>query len=321
VFVARALPGPAVEKLSQVAEVRVWPEPLPPPPGVLRAEAARSEGIITLLTDTVDRALLEAAPSLRAVSNLAVGFDNVDVAACTARRIPVGNTPGVLTETTADFAFALLLGAARRLVEGDAYVRAGRWQTWEPGLLLGRDVFGATLGIVGFGGIGQAVARRAKGFGMRILVSSRTPCAAKAAELGAEEVPLERLLEESDFVSLHVPLSEATRHLIEARALGRMKPTAILINTARGPVVDPAALNEALRAGTLRAAALDVTEPEPIPLDHPLLGAPNLLIAPHIGSASEATRSRMAQMAVDNLLAALEGRRPPNCVNPEVFER
>jgi glyoxylate reductase len=310
-----------VEKLSQVAEVRVWPEPLPPPPEVLRAEAARSEGIITLLTDTVDRALLDAAPSLRAVSNVAVGFDNVDVAACTARRIPVGNTPGVLTETTADFAFALLLGAARRLVEGDAYVRAGRWQTWEPGLLLGRDVFGATLGIIGFGGIGQAVARRAKGFGMRILVASRTPCAAKAAELGAEEVPLDRLLEESDFVSLHVPLSEATRHLIDARALGRMKPSAILINTARGPVVDPAALNEALRAGTLRAAALDVTEPEPIPLDHPLLGAPNLLIAPHIGSASEATRSRMAQMAVDNLLAALEGRRPPNCVNPEIFER
>jgi glyoxylate reductase len=227
----------------------------------------------------------------------------------------------VLTETTADFTFALLLAAARRVVEGDAFVRAGRWRTWEPGLLLGTDIFGATLGIVGFGQIGQAVARRARGFGMRVLVATRSDAPGAAATLEAEVVPLPRLLAESDFVSLHVPLNDGTRHLIGTDALARMKQTAFLINTARGPVVEPRALNLALREGRIRGAALDVTDPEPIPPGDPLLGAPNLLLAPHLGSASEATRSRMAQMAADNLLAALRSERPLNCVNPEVFDR
>ena len=318
-FVARKLPGPAVERLAQTLEVAVWPGPLPPPREALLKEAAQSEGLLTLLTDRVDVALLDAAPRLRAVSNMAVGYDNIDVQACTARRIAVGNTPGVLTETTADFTFALLLAAARRVVEADAWVRAGRWRTWDPSLLLGQDVFGATLGIIGFGLIGQAVAKRARGFGMRVLTTTRGDRTQEAAALGAEQVPLSQLLAQSDFVSLHVPLGEQTHHLISGTELARMKRTAFLINTSRGPVVDPAALNEALRAGTLRGAALDVTDPEPIPPGDPLLEAPNLLIAPHIGSASEATRSRMAQMAADNLLAALNGQRPPHCVNPELY--
>lgn len=319
IFVTRRLPGPAVDRLAETLEVAVWPGALPPPRERLLEEAARSEGLLTLLTDRVDAALLDAAPRLRGVSNMAVGYDNIDVPACTARKIAVGHTPGVLTETTADFTFALLLALARRVVEGDAFVRAGSWRTWDPGLLLGQDVFGATLGIVGFGLIGQAVARRARGFGMRVLVATRSARAAEVAAAGAEQVSLSRLLAQSDFVTLHVPLDASTHHLFGATELARMKRTAFLINTARGPVVDPAALDEALRAGTIRGAALDVTEPEPLPADHPLLRAPNLLVAPHIASASEATRARMAQMAADNLLAALEGRRPPHCVNPELF--
>jgi glyoxylate reductase len=253
------------------------------------------------------------------VSNVAVGYDNIDVAACTARRIAVGNTPGVLTETSADFTFALLLGLARRVAEADAYVRAGRWKTWEPGLLLGVDVHGATLGIVGLGAIGTAVARRARGFGMRVLYVSRERRPALEAELGVVAVDKATLLAESDFVTLHVPLSASTRHWLGRAELAAMKRGALLINTARGPVVDPEALAEALERGHLGGAALDVTEPEPLPVDSPLAKLPNVLLAPHIASASHATRGRMASMAVDNLLAALEGRRPPHCVNPELF--
>jgi glyoxylate reductase len=267
----------------------------------------------------VDASLLAGAPSLRAVSNVAVGYDNIDVAACTARRIPVGNTPGVLTETTADFAFALLMGLARRVAEADAFVRAGKWRTWSPTLLLGTDVYGATLGIVGLGAIGAAVARRARGFGMRVLYVSREPRPALEAELGLRRVDKATLLAESDVVSLHVPLSPATRHWLGRAELAAMKPGALLVNTARGGVVDQEALIEALRAGRLGGAALDVMEPEPLPADSPLMTLPNVLLAPHIASASHATRGRMASMAVDNLLAALEGRRPPHCVNPELF--
>jgi glyoxylate reductase len=286
---------------------------------VLRAEAREAHGLITLLTDRVDAGLLAGAPHLRAVSNVAVGYDNIDVAACTARRIAVGNTPGVLTETSADFTFALLLGLARRVAEADAYVRAGRWKTWEPGLLLGVDVHGATLGIVGLGAIGTAVARRARGFGMRVLYVSRERRPELEAELGVVPVDKATLLAESDFVTLHVPLSASTRHWLGRAELAAMKRGALLINTARGPVVDPEALAEALEKGPLGGAALDVTEPEPLPADSPLAKLPNVLLAPHIASASHATRGRMASMAVDNLLAALEGRRPPHCVNPELF--
>ena len=319
VFVARRMPGTALERLAAQTAMRLWDDELPPPRDVLLAAAREAEGLLTLLTDRVDQELLDQAPQLRAVSNMAVGFDNIDVAACTARRIAVGNTPGVLTETTADFAFALLMATARRVVEADAFVRAGRWKTWDPGLLLGQDVHGATIGIAGLGQIGQAIARRAHGFGMRILYTDEIPRPETEAATGAQRVDKDTLIREADFLTLHVPLMPETYHFIGARELALMKPTAVLINTSRGPVVDQKALAEALRAGRPAGAALDVTDPEPISMDDPLLTLPNVIIAPHIASASLATRSKMADMAVDNLLAGLEGRRPPNCVNPEVF--
>ncbi len=319
VFVARRLPGTALERLAVETDMHLWDDALPPPREVLLAEAAQAEGLLTLLTDRVDQELLDHAHRLRAVSNMAVGFDNIDVAACTARGIPVSNTPGVLTDTTADFAFALLMAAARRIVEGDRFVREGQWQTWDPGLLLGEDVHGATIGIAGMGQIGQAVARRAHGFDMRILYTDEIARPESERATGAQRVDKETLLREADFVTLHVPLTPETRHFIGAHELEAMKTSAWLINTSRGPVVDQAALAEALKAGQIAGAALDVTDPEPIPMDSPLLTLPNVILAPHIASASLATRSKMADMAVDNLLAGLAGRRPPNCVNPEVF--
>jgi glyoxylate reductase len=298
VFVTRELPFPALDRLRAVHDVDVWPERLPPAPEELRAAAARAEGLLTMLTDRVDAELVAAAPRMRAIANLAVGTDNIDVNAAEARGVAVGNTPDVLTDATADLAFALLLAAARRLQLAAAEVRAGAWVTWEPAHALGADVTGATLGIVGWGRIGQAVARRAAGFGMEVIHSRPTP--------------LDELLERADFVSLHVPLTDDTRHLIGAEQLRRMKPTAMLVNTARGGVVDQAALREALRSGEIAGAALDVTEPEPLPPDDPLLDAPNLLVVPHIGSATVRTRARMADMAVDNLLAALDGKPMPH---------
>jgi len=304
VFVTRALPGGAIDRLAAEHEVEVWPEALPPPRDELLACVREVQGLLALLTDRVDAELMDAAPNLRAISNYAVGVDNIDVDAATARGIPVGNTPGVLTDTTADLAVALMLGIGRRLVDGDAYVRRGEWRTWEPDQLLGRDLHGATVGIVGFGRIGQAVARRLEGFECTILHTSRS------GGVGFEE-----LLERSDFVSMHTPLTPETRGLIDADALRRMKPTAYLVNTARGPVVDTEALAAGLHAGEIAGAALDVTDPEPMPADHPLLDAPNLLVLPHLGSATHATRERMADMAVDNLLAGLRGEEMPHQVN------
>jgi glyoxylate reductase len=309
VFVTRRLPGSALDRLASAHEIEVWPEQLPPGSEELLSRAPELDGLLSLLTDPVDAELLDAAQRLRAISNYAVGVDNVDLDAATARGIPVGNTPGVLTDTTADLAVALMLGISRHLVEGDAYVRRGEWRTWETGLLLGHDLHGATVGIVGFGRIGQAVARRLEGFGCELLYSSRSGGA-----------PLDELLERSDFVSLHPPLTPDTRGLIGDDALARMKPTAYLVNTARGPIVDSHALARALHDGRIAGAALDVTDPEPLPADHPLLEAPNLLVLPHLGSATHATRERMADMAVDNLLAGLAGERMPNCANPEVYE-
>jgi glyoxylate reductase len=305
VFVTRELPGGAVERLAAKHDVEVWPERLPPPRSELLARAPELEGLLSLLTDPVDAELIAAAPALRAISNYAVGVDNVDVEAATARGIPVGNTPDVLTESTADLAVALMLGIARRLAEGEAFVRAGEWRTWEPGLMLGRDLHGATVGIVGYGRIGQAVGRRIEGFGCELLTTSRSG-----------GVPLDELLQRSDFVTVHSPLTPETRGLIDDAALRQMKPTAYLVNTARGPIVDTDALARALHAGELAGAALDVTDPEPLPGDHPLLGAPNLLVVPHVGSATVATRERMADMAVDNLLAGLAGEPMPNQVTP-----
>ena len=321
VFVTRRLPGDALDRLAADTEMRLWEAPLPPPRETLLAEARQADGLLTLLTDRVDEELLGVAPRLRAVSNMAVGFDNIDVPACTARGILVGNTPGVLTDTTADFAFALLMAAARRIVEADAFTRAGKWQTWDPGLLLGQDIHHATIGIAGMGQIGQAIARRAHGFDMRILYVDAIPRPEIETQLGARRVDLDTLLRESDFVTLHVPLLPETRGMIGAAQLALMKPTAVLINTSRGPVVDQRALAEALRQGRPGMAALDVTDPEPISMDDPLLALPNAIIAPHIASGSRATRERMAAMAVENLLAGLRGDLPPNCVNPEAREQ
>ena len=321
VFVGRQIPDDGLEPIVAGTDAIVWPDELPPPREELLRAVAGCDGVLTLLTDRVDDEFLDSAgPQLKVVSNYAVGFDNVDVPACTARGIPVGNTPGVLTETTADLAWALLMAAARRLPEGDRYVRAGRWQTWGPMLLLGPDVHGGTLGIVGFGRIGQAVARRAAGFGMTILYHDVQRATADAEEaVGASFVPLPELLERSDFVSLHVNLTDDTRGLISTDALRRMKATAVLVNTSRGPVVDPRALHLALRDGEIFAAALDVTDPEPIPPDDPLLSLENCLVVPHIASASRATRGKMAEMAAANLLAGVRGERLPTPVNPEVY--
>ena len=321
VFVSRVIPEEGLARVRDATDATIWEGELPPPRDELLAAVEGCDGILTLLTDRVDDELLDrAGPQLKVVSNFAVGFDNVDVAACTKRRLPVGNTPGVLTETTADLAWALLMAAARRLVEGDRYVRDGKWKTWGPMLLMGPDVHGATLGIVGFGRIGQAVARRAKGFGMRIVYHDlqRVPKSVEA-EFDATYMTLEGLLGESDFVSLHTVLSPETKGLLNAERLGWMKPTAILVNTSRGPVVDSMALVDALKAGTIAAAALDVTDPEPLPADHPLVGLDNCLVVPHIASASRATRGKMAAMAAANLLAGVRGDRLPTPVNPEVY--
>jgi len=316
VFVARRIPDAGLDPIAAACDIDLWDDELPPPREALLERVAGCDGILTLLTDRVDEALLDAAgPGLKVVSNYAVGYDNIDVAACARRGIAVGNTPGALTETTADLAWALILAASRRVVEGDRYVHEGRWRTWGPMLLMGSDVHGATLGVVGLGRIGQAVARRAAGFGMMVLYSSRNAVAPEIeTELGASYVSLPELLERSDIVSLHVSLAPDTRGLIDAAALARMKPTAVLVNTSRGPVVDPRALAAALRDGVIAAAALDVTDPEPIPADDPLLGLENCIVLPHIASATLATRGRMAAMAAANLLAGVRGQPLPTPV-------
>jgi len=297
VFIARQLPGPALDRLGRQHEVEVWPKREPPDYETLRSKTAEVEGLLSLLTDRVDAELIAGATRLRAISNYAVGYDNIDLEAASQRGIPVGNTPDVLTDATADLAFALLLAAARKLPQALDDVRSGDWVTWEPARHLGADVHGATLGIIGMGRIGTAVARRARGFDMGVVHTGRD-----------EGLPLDELLGQSDFVSIHAPLTPETHHLIDADALARMRPSAILVNTARGPIVEQAALKRALESGGIAGAALDVTDPEPLPNDDPLLQAPNLIVAPHIGSATKAARERMAEVAVDNLLAGLEGR-------------
>jgi len=298
VFVSRAIPGDALQRLRAAHEVTVWPGSMPPAPAELRAAAGAAEGLLCLLTERVDRALLDAAPSLRAIANYAVGSDNIDLALTRERGIPVGVTPDVLTEATADLTFALLLAAARRLTEAAADARAGRWRTFEPAGWLGSDVHGATLGIVGLGRIGRAVARRAEGFGMTVRSTADTP--------------LHELLATSDFVSLHCPLNERTRGLIGADALARMRPRAILVNTARGAVVDQTALRAALERGEIAGAAIDVTDPEPPPPGDPIFEVPNLIVVPHIGSATRTARARMTELCVENLLAGLAGRPMPH---------
>jgi glyoxylate reductase len=309
IFVARQLPGPALNRLRESHDVEVWPGRLPPSPEQLRAAAGESVGLLTLLTDRVDQALLDAAPRLRAVANYAVGVDNIDLDATRRRGVAVGNTPDVLTEATADLTFALLLASARRLPEVMNAAVHGEWLTWEPGNWLGADVHGATLGIVGMGRIGRAVARRAAGFTMTVLYAGRGDGAGLA-----ERVPLAQLLAHADFVTLHCPLTPETYHLIDADSLALMKRTAVLINTARGGIIDQSALSDALRQERIAGAAVDVTDPEPPALDDPLLDSPSLIVTPHVGSATRGARERMAELAVDNLLAALAGQPMPHPV-------
>ena len=319
VFVTRRLPT-TLETLQAIAEVEVWPERQPPSYEVLREKSQNVDGLLCLLTDPIDQPLMAANPALKVISQMAVGYDNIDIPAATAHKIPIGHTPGVLTAATADLTWALLMAAARRVVEGDRVTRQGLWRTWEPDFLLGPNVSGGTLGIVGLGRIGQAVAKRARGFEMQILYSQPRRCDPTVeAALGAEFVEFDRLLAESDFVTIHTPLTPGTHHLFSDRQFQQMQRSAILINTARGSIVEPEALYRALSQGEIAAAAIDVTEPEPILMDSPLLTLENLIITPHIGSASLQTRKQMADMAIANLIAGLQGDRLPHCVNPEVY--
>jgi len=320
VFITRRLPT-NLEKLQQMAIVEVWSERQPPPYEVLLEKVQDVDGLLCLLTDQIDSRLMATGAFLKVISQMAVGYDNIDIAAATARKIPVGHTPGVLTDATADLTWALLMASARRVVEGDRITRAGQWRTWEPDFLLGPNVTGATLGIIGLGRIGQAVARRAKGFDMRILYTSRQRCEIELEQsLGMEFVTFEELLRLADFVTIHTPLSPETHHLFGAPQFEQMKRSAILINTSRGAIVDQEALYNALRNGKIATAAVDVTEPEPIPMDSPLLSLDNLIITPHIGSASLQTRQKMADMAIANLIAGLQGERLPDCVNSELYD-
>ncbi len=320
VYVTRRIPQPALDLIRAVADLTMWDrEDVPPPREVILRDVMQVDGLLTLLTDRIDGQVMDAASRLKVVSNFAVGFDNIDIPAATSRGIVVTNTPEVLTDTVADFAFCLILAAARRLVEADAYARAGKWKTWEPLLLAGQDVHGATLGLIGLGRIGSAVARRAKGFEMRVIYYDPYRRQDLETSLGIEYRAFTDVLRDADVLSVHVPLSEQTRHLIGREQFGMMKKTAVFVNTSRGPVVDQRALAEALASRRIFAAGIDVFEQEPMPADDPLLRLDNVVVAPHIASASVPTRIRMATLAAENLVAVLQGQRPPNPVNPEVL--
>ncbi|MEM1989764.1 MAG: glyoxylate reductase [Candidatus Bathyarchaeia archaeon] len=321
VYLTREIPERGLKKIMERFEVEVWPEYGPPPKQVIIEKARDADALVTLLSDRIDAEVFDAAPKLKIIAQMAVGYDNIDVEEATRRGVYVTNTPGVLTETTADFAWALMMAVARRVVEADRYVREGKWKVgWHPMMLLGRDVYGATLGIIGAGRIGSAVARRAKCFNMKILYYDVVRNLQMEQETGAKFVDLDTLLRESDFISIHVPLTKETYHLINSERLKLVKKTAYIINTARGPVIDEKALYEALKEGRLAGAALDVFEQEPTPIDNPLLKLDNVVVAPHIASASYETRSRMAEMVAENLIAFFEGRQPPNLVNPDVMK-
>jgi glyoxylate reductase len=328
VFVTRPITDSALRRLAESARVDLWDDDAAPSHHELLKRLASVDAVISMVSDRFDAATIAQLPRLAVISNFAVGLDNIDLAAATEAGIAVGHTPGVLTETTADLAFALMLAVARRVAEGDRYVRAGRWHTWTPRLMLGRDVWGATLGIIGWGQIGQAVARRASGFGMRILYaaarqSSHSPgkAATETNPPVAEQMELKQLLAESDFISINVPLTADTRHMIGAHQFALMKRDAIIINTARGAIIDQEALIIALKLERIAGAGLDVTEIEPIGTDHPLLQFPNVVITPHIGSASHATRVRMAELAANNILDVFAGKHPRCCANPAVVMR
>jgi glyoxylate reductase len=317
IFISRMIPAPGLTLIKEhFPHFDLWTADLPPSRAELVERSRGVDGLLCLLTDKVDGELMDAiGPQLKVISSMSVGVDHIDIAAATARGIPVGNTPGVLTDATADQTFALLLAAARRLAEGERYLRAGKWVTWSPSLLLGADLVGATLGIVGFGRIGQAVAKRAQGFDLRVIYHDPTA----QPTYNAQPVDLDTLLRESDFVSIHVPLNPETKHLVNAGFLAKMKPNAALVNAARGGILDQNALYHALKTNQIFAAALDVTDPEPLPMDSPLLELENCLIVPHLGSASKKTRDMMSLLAAQNLVAGLKDERLPNCFNPQVY--
>jgi glyoxylate reductase len=321
IYITRPLPEAAMRLLEGIVEYRLWDrEDAPVPRETLLREIVDVEGIICLITEKMDAEVIDRARRCRVISQVAVGYDNIDVAAATRRGILVTNTPGVLTETTADMAWAILLATARRVVEGDKFTRSGRWKTWELMAFTGQDVYGATLGIVGLGRIGAAIARRARGFAMSVLYHNRRRAETLEAEVGARYVGLDDLLHQSDFVIISCALTPETHHLIGERQLGLMKPTAVLVNIARGPIVDQRALYRALVDRKIWAAGVDVFEVEPVPMDEPLLKLDNVVIPPHLGSASITTRIKMATMAAENCLAGVTGRMPPNAVNPEALE-
>jgi glyoxylate reductase len=322
VFVTRIIPETGLARIRAETDAEVWTDPLPPPAAVLKQKIAACDGLVSLLTDTLNGPVLDLAPRLKVISNYAVGFNNIDVAAATERGIAVGNTPGVLTDATADMAFCLLIAAARRVVEGHQYSLSGKWKTWEPLGHLGQDLQRRTVGIVGIGRIGYAMAKRCRfGWDMRVLYHDVRQSPQAETEMGAQRVDFDTLLRESDFISLHTDLNEQTRGMFGAEQFRKMKPTAILVNTARGPLVDQKALAEALKAKTIFAAGLDVTDPEPPAPDDPLLKLPNVVVAPHIASATVQTRDAMARICADNLLAGLRGEKLPAWVNPEVEVR
>ncbi len=318
VYVTRRIPEAGLRQVQEACRARIWEEELPPPREVILQEAAECEGLLCLLSDEIDAAVMDAG-DLQVISQYAVGVDNVDVDAATERGIPVGHTPGVLTDATADLTFTLLMACARRIPEGVEKVRSGGWRSWDPTGLLGAQVWEATLGVVGLGRIGTAVARRGRGFQMRVLYNDPERKPELEDALGLEFASFERLLEEVDYVSVHTPLVPETRHLIDEQALRAMKPEAMLINAARGEIVDTDALVRALEEGWIAGAALDVTDPEPLPADHPLVDFPNCIVVPHIGSATVYARNRMAEIAAENLLRGLRGERLLRCVNPQVY--
>jgi glyoxylate reductase len=321
IYVTRQLPERGLKIIRKYFDTEVWPEYAPPPKKTIIEKAKNADALSTLLSDKIDAEVFDAAPKLKIVSQLAVGFDNIDVPEATKRGIYVTNTPEVLTDTTADFAWALLMAVARRVVEADKYVRTGQWKVaWHPDMMAGRDVHGATIGIVGAGRIGYAMAKRAKGFDMKILFYDVIPRPEMEKDFGAKRADLEALLREADFVSIHVPLMKETHHLMNEQKLKLMKKTAYLINNSRGPVVDEKALYKALKEGWIAGAGLDVFEQEPAPVDSPLLKLDSVVLAPHISSASLETRSKMAEMVADNLVSFFEGKKPPNLVNQDVLK-
>jgi glyoxylate reductase len=320
VFVTRIIPEEGLSLVRESCDMELWEHELPPPREVLLEKIKDKVGVLSLLTDKIDAELMDANPQIRVVSNFAVGFDNIDIKAATERGLPIGNTPGVLTDTTADIAFTLLMATARRISESIDYVRAAKWKTWGPMLLMGQDIHKATLGIIGFGRIGQGMAKRASGFDMKVLYHDVYRRQDLEQSMGVTYADIDTILAEADFVSIHTDLNPSTRYMFNAVAFAKMKRTAILINSARGPIVDHMALYEALKSGQILGAGLDVTDPEPIPVDHPLLTLPNCLIVPHIASASVATRGKMASMAAHNLIAGVRGERLPTPVNPNVYD-